>query len=379
VIRFERRIENLRWVAILAPVVSSVIALAVVAVILGLSGHNPLTTYDRMFAAAFTRPGALGATLLTSTPLVFAGLCAAVAFPLRAYNIGGEGQLLLGAVGASAAGILLNGQPAAIAIPVMMVGGILGGAAWAAVPAVLRAYFHTSEILTSLMLNYVGFLLAYYLIFDSYSYWRDVSTPSAQLFPQGKALDLELWWPSFQVGSTAVPLGFVLAVVIAVVLLVVLRSTRFGFRMRVISDSPKAGHYAGMHTKRTLVAVLLLSGALAGLGGASQVGDFTHYLDPKGLQAAAYGYTGIVAAALGRFNPIGVVVAAIFLGGITNAGFALQGETFPAGLVGVIEGVILFCVLSAEMLSRYRVVVRRPGGPAAEAERPPASEGALES
>lgn len=366
-IRFERRLENLRAVAILAPVVSSLIALVVVAIILAASSHDPLDTYKRMAEAAFTRPGALTATLLTSTPLVFAGLCAAIAFPLKAYNIGGEGQLLMGAIGASAAGILFSGHSAPVAILMMIVGGILGGAFWAAIPAVLRAYCHTSEILTSLMLNYLGFLLAYYLIFDSYSFWRDVSTPSAQLFPQGKQIDLAHWWPTLKVGSTLVPLGFILAVAVAVVLFVVLRSTRFGFRLRVISDSPKAGHYAGMRTRRTLVLVLLLSGALAGLGGASQVGDFTHYLDPKGLQVAAYGYTGIVAAALGRFNPIGVVVAAIFLGAITNAGFALQGETFPIGLVGVIEGVILFCVLSAEVLARYKVVVRlRRRGPAAE-------------
>jgi ABC-type uncharacterized transport system permease subunit len=361
-IRFERRLDNLRWMSIAAPFIASVLALLVVAVILVLTGHDPLAVYDRMIQAAFTRPGALTATLLTATPLVFAGLCTAVAFPLRAYNIGGEGQLLLGAFGASVAAIVFAGQPAVLAIPMMMVGGVVGGALWAAGPAVLRAYFHTSEILTSLMLNYVAFLGIYYLIFDSYSFLRDVSTPSAELFPQAKQIDATHWWPTFPLGSTIVPLGFVLAVVIAIALFVVMRSTRFGFRVRVISDSPKAGHYAGMRTRRTLVAVILLSGALAGLGGASQVGDFTHYIDPKGLQAAAFGYTGIVAAALGRFNPLGVVVAALFLGGITNAGFTLQGETFPAGLVGVIQGVILFCVLSAEVLARYRVVLRRPGG-----------------
>jgi simple sugar transport system permease protein len=365
-IRFERRLESPRWMSIAAPFIASVLALLVVAVILALTGHAPLTVYDRMIEAAFTRPGALTATLLTATPLVFAGLCAAVAFPLKAYNIGGEGQLLLGAFGASVAAIVFSDQPAAIAIPMMMVGGMVGGALWAAGPAVLRAHFHTSEILTSLMLNYVAFLGIYYLIFDSYSFLRDVSTPSAELFPQAKQIHATHWWPTFPIGSAVVPLGFVLAVVIAIALLVVMRSTRFGFRMRVISDSPKAGHYAGMRTRRTLVTVILLSGALAGLGGASQVGDFTHYIDPKGLQAAAFGYTGIVAAALGRFNPLGVVVAAIFLGGITNAGFSLQGETFPAGLVGVIQGVILFCVLSAEVLTRCRVVLRRPGRRAQE-------------
>jgi general nucleoside transport system permease protein len=156
----------------------------------------------------------------------------------------------------------------------------------------------------------------------------------------------------------SIPLGLIVGVVIAALLWVMLRQTRFGFEMRVIGESPSAGRYAGMRTKHIFVAVMILSGALAGLGGASQIGDFSHVLDPRGLQQSAYGYTGIVVAALARYNPLAVVLGSILLGGLTNAGFSLQGAAFPQGLVGTMEGIILFCVLGGELLARYRVGLR---------------------
>ena len=145
------------------------------------------------------------------------------------------------------------------------------------------------------------------------------------------------------------------------------RRTRFGFEVSVIADSPRAGRYAGMRTRRTILAVMCLSGALAGIGGASQMGDFRHQLDPKGLSASSYGYTGIVVAALARYNPFATVMVAFLLGGLDNAGYALQGPDFPSGLVGVMEGIILFCVLGSEMLVRYRVRLSRRSRPAAPA------------
>jgi len=132
--------------------------------------------------------------------------------------------------------------------------------------------------------------------------------------------------------------------------------------VQVIGDSPRAASYAGMRTRRKILAVMALSGLIAGIGGASQIGDFTHTLDPSGLQGAAFGYTGIVVAALGRYNPIAVCLVGVLLGGLQNAGLFLQGADFPSGLVGVMEGLILFCALGCELLRRYRVRLVRPAG-----------------
>src|SRR5437588_871241 len=167
-----------------------------------------------------------------------------------------------------------------VAVPL---GSLLG----AAIHGVLRAYTRTNEIITSLMLNYVAGLLMTYLIFDSHSFWRDLSSFTARVFPQGKYLSEAASWPSFPIGGIVIPLGLLLGVVAAAVLWLVYTATRFGFEARVIGDSRAAAHYAGIRTQRKIVAVMALSGALAGLGGATEIGDFRHVLDPRGLQQAS--------------------------------------------------------------------------------------------
>jgi simple sugar transport system permease protein len=162
-------------------------------------------------------------------------------------------------------------------------------------------------------------------------------------------------------GGITLPLGAGLALLAAVLLWVLYSRTRFGFEVQVLGDSPRAGRYAGMRTRRKILAVMAISGALAGLGGASQDGDFRHTLDadPNGLQRQYYGYAGIVVAALGRYNPFAVVLIAFLIGGLQNAGNTLQGADFPSGLVGVIQGLILFSALGGELLVRYRVRLGR--------------------
>ncbi len=373
-IRFERRLTTPRWFGIAVPFGSILLALVLAGIVLAATGHDPFETYRRIGEASFTEPGALGQTLIASTPLLFTGLAVAVAFRMRVWNIGGEGQLYMGALGASGVGLALSGLPAPVVVVAMMVGGVLAGGLWAAVPGALRAYLNTNEILTSLMLNYVAGLLLYYLIYDSKSYWRDLVSPEAKVFPQGKYLPDSGTWPGLSVGSLEVPLGLLVGIGVGVILWWMIRATRYGFEMRVISDSPNTARYAGMRTRRKILSVMALSGALAGLGGASQVGDFSHVLDPRGLQAAGFGYTGIVVAALARYNPIAVVVVSFLIGALTNAGFALQGPGFPIGLVGTMEGILLFCVLGGEILARYRIhVARRPSAArrAPPAEPPP--------
>lgn len=358
--RLERRLQSApRWLALATPLVSVSVALALAAAVLAISGHSPLATYRSMVEAALTRTGAFSSTLLTTTPLLFTGLAAAFAFRMKAWNIGGEGQLYIGAVAAAGVGFALDQHGLWVALPAMLAASIMGGALWAAVPGLLRAYLNANEILTSLMLNYVAGLLMMYLIFDSSSYWRDTSSVAGKVFPQSKVLAPGAYWPVLTGGWVAVPLGIVIGLVLAILLYATIRHTPFGFQLRVISDSPAAGRYAGMHTRRVFVIVMMISGALAGLAGASQVG-FSHLLDPNGLQQAQYGYTGIVVAALARYNPLGVLVSALFLGVVTNAGFDLQGATFPPGLLGTIEGILLFCVLGGDILLRYRVTRRIP-------------------
>jgi ABC-type uncharacterized transport system permease subunit len=360
-IRLERRLSTPSWLRVAIPLGALVVAFVLVSILLLTTGHNPLSIYSQMVGASITNPGGLSATLLDATPLLLTGLCAGMAFRMRVYNIGGEGQLYLGAAGASGVGLWLAHEPAPLIVIAMILAGMIAGALWAAIPGLLRAFLDTNEILTSLMLNYVAGLGIYYLIFSSRSYWRDLSSPSALVFPQGKTLAASGWWPALHLGGVVVPFGFFLGLALAIVLMVTLRSSRYGFQLRVIGGSPRAGKYAGMRTRTAILVVMLVSGALAGIAGASQVGDFTHLLDPVGLQQAQWGYSGIVASALALFDPLATVLGALFLGALINAGFTLQSATFPQGLVGTMEGIILFCVLSTGALTIYRIRVSLPG------------------
>ena len=373
-ITIERSLVTPRWSRVAVPVASLILAAIIAGIVLAVSGHDPIATYQQIYAASFTSDGALTATFIYATPLLFTGLGVAIAFRMHVWNIGGEGQLYMGAVGASGVGLLFGGWPLPILIVMMALGGALAGLAWALIPGLLRAYLRTNEILVSLMLNYVAGLFMYYLIYDSTSFWRDLTSPSALVFPQGKDLLPSSNWPGIVLGSFTLPFGFVLGAVLAVLLLALIRFTRFGFEMRVMGDSPAAANYAGMRTRRTIVAVMALSGALAGLAGASQIGDFGHVLDPRGLQQAGYGYTGIVVAALAMYNPLAVVIVSILIGALTNAGFALQGPTFPIGLVGTMEGIILFSVLGGEFLGRYRIRFGRAPEPARSMDDEPGAE-----
>lgn len=369
----ERRLDQPRWLAVVVPVLSVAAALVIAGVVLLVTGHDPISNYRKLFDAAFVQTGSVGQTLIAATPLAFTGLAAAAAFRMRLYNIGGEGQLYMGAIFGSGAGLLLGGSGGAspVVIGAMVVAGCLGGALWASIPGLLRAFLGTSEILTSLMLNYVAAYVLTYLVFQSQSYWRQTTGFNATVFPTGKPLPSNAVWPTWNVhtqGGIPVPLGASFAVLAALVLWVLYKRTRFGFETQVLGDSEGAARYAGIRIRRKILAVMAISGAVAGLGGASQVGDFSHSLDgdPNGLQKQAYGYSGIVVAALGRYNPFAVLLVALLIGGLDNAGNTLQGADFPSGLVGVIQGIILFCALGGELLIRHSVRLVRPVAPVAE-------------
>jgi simple sugar transport system permease protein len=371
-------LERPWWLVVAVPLGSLVFAFGLIAVLLAATGRDPGGTFRRLFDAAFFADGALTSTFVFATPILFTGLAAAAAFRMQLFNIGAEGQFFLGAITSTGVALKLGDlgvESTTSYVIAMCLAGAVGGALWAAIPAVLRAYFRTNEIITTLMLNYVAGILLAYLIIHSHSYWRDLESFEGQTFPLAKTLPSAAEWPGAEfdvAGGILVPLGFAIALALAAGLWFLYSRTRFGFETSVIGDSPRAARYAGMRLRRKIVAVMLLSGAVAGIGGASQEGDFAHQIDPTGLPASFYGYTGIVVAALARYHPLVVVPVAFFLGGLLNAGYTLQGPDFPTGLVGVMQGVILFCALGGELFIRYRVRLRRRSSAGAEPTAEPA-------
>ena len=366
--RLERRHVVGPWHHVVVPLASVLAALAVGAAFLLLAGHDPVLVYREMLRAAFTTRFGIEDTLVSATPLILTGLAAAVAFRFKLYNIGAEGQLYLGAIVAS--GIVLavgTRVPAPVAVALVILGGAAGGMLWMAVPALSRAWLGTSEIITTLLFNYVALYLLQYLIFGSRSPWRDATVTN---FPQGRRLPEAALLPQW--GTSRISLGLAIGVAAALAVWVLLARTRFGFQLRVFGDSPAAARYAGIPVRRTTVTVLLLSGALAGLAGASEVAGRTGMLDPNGL-AVGFGYTGIIVAALARYNPVAVPGVALLIGGLQNAGTALQslpGARVPVAISTMLQGAILLFVLAGELSLHYRVRWRRP-----RAAQPPAGTG----
>jgi simple sugar transport system permease protein len=370
--QLQRRLRPSLRNDILVPIVSVLAALVVGALFLAVEGYAPLTVYRALFDASFTTWFGITDSLAAASPLILTGLAAAVTFRMKLFNIGAEGQLYLGAIGASWAGLAIAPDlPRPLAAAVMLVAGAVAGALWILPAALFRARLGTSEIITTLMLTFVALFLMRYLIFGASSLWRD---PLATNFPQGRRILPEIRFDTF--GTTRVHWGIVVAVVAVVAVWALIRFTRVGFAMDVVGSSPAAARYAGIPVRRTIVTSLLLSGALAGLAGAAEVGGRAYALDPNGLEIGL-GFTGIVVAALGRYSPWGVLVVALMLGGLRNAGVALQsvqGTRVPEEVSQMLQGAILLFATGGEVFLRQKLVRRRRGPAAAPTTTPATAE-----
>lgn len=340
------------------PLLALLAALALGAIILILTGANPIEVYRTMIDTSLNGKRPIERTLAYSTPLILTGLAAAVAFRMKLYTIGAEGQLFMGAIAGSAIALQLPaGTPKVIMLTLMLGGGALAGAVWAGFAALPKALFGTDEIITTLMLNFIALAFMNYLIFGTQSFWRDPSRP----VPQGNSIPDSATLPEI---SGRLHFGFLIAVVLAVLLWWVLKNTTFGFRVRTIGDSARAAKYAGVGVSGTIFVVFALSGALAGVAGAIEVAGVTNRLDPKAL-AIELGYTGIIIATVARLNPVGVLPVAVLLAAIATAGASLQGIGVAFEVVLLLQGLIFLSVTTGEFFVSNRVGWRsRSGGDA---------------
>ncbi len=332
------------------PIASLIAAALVGAIIIVISGNSPFEAYRTMLDSSLNGWRPITRTLLLATPLILTGLAAAVAFRMKVWNIGAEGQLYMGAVTASGLALWLPaGSPKVLMLAAMIVGGAVAGALWAGVAALPKAYFNTNEVITTLMLNFVALYFMNYLIFGTVSSWRD----PGRNYPQGKLIPEAAELPII---SHRLHYGLVIALVAALVLWWSLRGSTWGFELRTIGDSPSASRYAGMSVSGKILSVLALSGALAGMAGAIEVSGVLKTLDPRAL-ATEMGFTGIVVAAVARLNPLGVVPVAVLLGAVAAAGTKLQTVGIDAEIVFLLQGLIFLFVASGEFFLSNRLVV----------------------
>lgn len=330
---------------------ATLIALAITAVIIGglviIVGVSPLDAFASLYEGAFGNRESALETLVQATPLILTGLCAAIAFRAGVWNIGGQGQFIAGAIGTWWVYDTMPGLPAPLLFVAMFAGAAVFGAVWATVASVLLVRYGTNEILTTVMLNFVIDSGLSWLLSGP---WQANDTP----YSQTERMVESTFLPRF-FDDSRLHLGFALALVMAAVVHFLVRRTTLGFELRAIGVNKQAASYKGISVGAAIIAVMAISGALAGMAGAGELLGLHHRINFE-FGGAAVGFTGIIVALVARLHPAGVIVVAIAFAGLLNGATQMQvGTGIPAALVDVIEGVALVLVLLAAVACRYRL------------------------
>ncbi|TYC53839.1 ABC transporter permease [Rhodobacterales bacterium] len=347
-----KRKEQSRKMALLSPLIAIGLTALSAAIIFAISGHNPLLGLYKFFIEPLTQQWSLEATIDKATPLVLIACGLSVCYLSNNWNIGAEGQFIVGALFGSVLPIMFPDFETSATLPLMLVFGAVGGALWALIPAVLKTRFNTNEILTSLMLVYVASLILDYLVRGP---WRD---PGGYNFPESRLFSDAATLPDIFGGamSLSTPITFLVAIILAIML----GKTMKGFEIRVMGESPRAGSFAGFSARRLTLFAFALAGALAGLAGTMEVSGALNQLLPT--ISPGYGFTAIIVAFLGRLNPIGIIVAGFVLALSYIGGEAVQSSLGVSNkIASVIQGLLLFYVLACDTLILYkiRIVSRR--------------------
>ncbi|QDL99086.1 ABC transporter permease [Rhodopseudomonas palustris] len=353
----ERRSERSVAIALASPLLAITLTLLTLAIVFAALGKNPATALAVYFITPLTDGYSLQEIAVKASPLVMIAVGLALCYRANAWNIGAEGQLLIGAIAGSGLAVVTHGtNPGPWLLPAMLLAGALAGAGYALIPALCKVRFGASEILISLMLVYVAGLLLDYLVRGP---WRD---PAGFNFPTTAEFDPAATLPLL-IGGSRVHAGLILTLIAVAAAAVLLGRTLKGFEIRVVGTAPRAARFAGFNGDRLVLTTFAISGALAGLAGIIEVAGPIGHLQPD--ISPGYGFTAIIVAFLGRLNPLGILASGLFLAltfiGGEQAQIALK---LPQDMTGVIQGILLFYVLACDSLILYRV---RWGGPQGKA------------
>jgi simple sugar transport system permease protein len=347
--RGARRFKPSYWLGPLIPFLAALAALLVGALMLVALGANPVQAYAALIKGAFGSVNSLADTIVKATPLLFVGIGICIAFRGGVINIGGEGQMVIGGLAATVAALALPEWPGWAIIPFCLTLGFLGGAVWGAIPGLLKAYLNVNEILTTIMMNQIAILGMNFLLRGVLM--DPVQIETGSFIPQTARFSIASDLP--RLVPTRLHAGFLLAVIAAVLVWVLLWRTTLGFRIRAVGLSPKASRRSGIHVERYAVLALLLSGALAGLAGSTQVLGVNHRMFTDGTAmgfTGGAGFNGIVAALFGQLHPIGTIPASILFGAmIVGANSMQRAVQVPSSLITALNGLVVVFVVASEI------------------------------
>jgi len=345
--KLERRPTPSHVMRIAAPLIASLAMLITALIAFAVLGTPPLAALYSFFIEPLASSYGLGELLLKATPLMLCALGLALGFKSNVWNIGAEGQFTMGAIAGGGVALFYGATLGSLAIPMMLLAGIIGGMAWAAIPAFLRTRFNTSEILVSLMLVYIAQLYLAYLLHGS---WRD---PEGFNFPQSKGFDDHTILPLLFDGGRAT-YAFVFALILAALSWLFASKTFAGYRMLVSGLAPAAAAYAGFSEKRNIWLALLISGATAGLAGVCEVAGPIGRLQPS--ISPGYGFAAIIVAFVGRLHPLGILLASLLMALLYLGGESVQlSLQLPAAITGLFQGMLLFYLLAADLFVGFRL------------------------
>lgn len=352
-IKFEPRLdEPPAWYPAAVSLGAIVVALILGGVVIAVAGGNPFASYVHIARASFGDIGVLSDTIVKATPIILTALACSIAFRMKLWNIGAEGQFIMGAWGASAivlAPVLPAESSRWLFIPIMAVAGMVMGSIWGYIPGYLKARFNVNEIISTLMMNYIAVSWVNFWVF---AVWTEGGFQMSPKFPE------TAWLPRLSEYASSVPFfrgltthaGLILGIIAAVVMWFIVYRSRWGYEIRLIGDNSNAAKYAGINITRNTIWVMMLSGALAGLGGMSEAAGVVHRLQTAPI-AAGYGFTGIIVAWLAKLNPLAIILVSVLFGALILAGREIQ----PSGVPKMIQGIILVCLIASDFLLRYRV------------------------
>jgi len=343
-----------RLVDALLPVFATLAALLVGAVMLLFLKVNPIEAYKALWDGAFGTSNAFAETLVKATPLLLVGLGICISFRGDVINIGGEGQMIMGALLATWVGLTFTSLPGWLVITLAMLAGFVGGAIWGGIPGVLKAYFRVNEILSTVMMNAIAVQLMNFLL-------RDAMIDPAQAERASKIPQTARLLDAFQLPRlipTRLHLGALIAVILAILVYILLWRTTLGYRIRAVGQNPYASRYAGIKVPRYIVLALLLSGAFAGLAGATQVFGVNYRMITDGSSSGftgGAGFNGIVAALFGQLHPIWSIPASILFGALLVGANSMQRVVqVPSALITALNGLVVVFVVSSEIWRQRR-------------------------
>lgn len=348
--KFEPRLDNPPWVDVIIPVAAVFFGLFIGGVLFFCLGVNPLQAYWAVLKGAFGSIYGVSEIVTKSIPLMLTALAGLICYKMLIWNIGAEGQLCMGAIATVAAVRYFFVDNWAVMFVTMFIAAGIAGGLWGAIAGFLKAKWNVNETITTLMLNYVAINISEYFI---YGPWKDPLSMGFPFTPNlPEAARLWVW------GSTRIHGGIFIAIAIALIFHVLLKRSKWGYEIRVIGENPRAARYGGMNIAGNIILVTFIGGAVAGLAGMGEIAGL-HGRMSRGF-TMGYGYTGILVAWLARLSPIYVPLVAFLMGVLLVGGDTLQVVMgLPLASIQILQGLILFSVLAAETLSRYRIRVIR--------------------